>query len=116
MIRRLLRRVPPVRYASGGELPPYIPRKDSQLIVMSPGVAELRADQDERGTKAFWKAMTKLANARQTILCPPDMVESVRAAVDAHQLGGLVTVAASAYCPEGRLIVVDESGMTPGAA
>lgn len=44
MIRRLLRRLLPSRYASGGTLPPYTPREDSQLVILSPG---LIADPDE---------------------------------------------------------------------
>jgi hypothetical protein len=37
VIRRLLRRLLPGRYTEGGTLPPYTPREDSQLIVISPG-------------------------------------------------------------------------------
>jgi hypothetical protein len=37
MIRRLLRRLLPFRYASGGTLPPYTPRGDEQLVILSPG-------------------------------------------------------------------------------
>ena len=37
MIRRLLRRLLPTRYASGGAMPPYTPPEGSQLVILSSG-------------------------------------------------------------------------------
>ncbi|MWA08705.1 hypothetical protein [Streptomyces sp. BA2] len=52
-----------------------------------------------------------LGDARRTILCPPDLVDSVKAVVEARDVGGLYQVKASPCCPEGRLIVIDEQGL-----
>ncbi|HEY9370440.1 hypothetical protein [Streptomyces sp.] len=52
-----------------------------------------------------------LGDARRTILCPPGLVDTIKAAVDVYDAGGLFQVVASQCCPEGRLLVIDEQGM-----
>lgn len=59
MIRRLLRRLLPSRYASGGTLPPYTPREDSQPVILSPGWVELPPGADEHYAKEFLRAVNQ---------------------------------------------------------
>jgi len=50
-------------------------------------------------------------DARRTLLCEPARVDAVRAAVEQLGAGGVFTVAASAACPVGRILVVDEQAL-----
>jgi len=55
--------------------------------------------------------MQTAADARRTLLCEPNHADAVRTAVD--QLGAthLFTVKASPYCPDGKIVVIDEQAM-----
>lgn len=50
-------------------------------------------------------------DARRTLLCEPDQVTAVQAAVDQLGVGGTFTVKASPVCPAGKLLVLDEQAM-----
>ncbi|MFD9249528.1 hypothetical protein [Streptomyces bottropensis] len=51
------------------------------------------------------------ADARRTLICEPDQVDAVQAAVDQLDAGGTFTVKASPYCPAGQIVVIDEQAL-----
>ncbi|MET9122997.1 hypothetical protein [Streptomyces sp. NPDC004528] len=58
---------------------------------------------------AFWQQIR--GDAARTVLCEPHRVDGLRAAVEARGYGHLITVQASATCPEGQLLVIDGAAM-----
>ncbi|MFJ8798482.1 hypothetical protein [Streptomyces sp. NPDC102487] len=58
---------------------------------------------------AFWAQIE--GDAKRTVLCEPHMVDEVQAAVEARGFGNLITVRAHRYCPEGKLLIIDEAAM-----
>lgn len=59
MIRRLLRRLLPGRFADGGAMPPHTPREDSRPAILSPGWVELPPGADEHYAEEFLRAMNQ---------------------------------------------------------
>ena len=59
--------------------------------------------------EAFWAQVQ--GDAKRTVLCEPYRADEVRAAVEARGYGDVLTVLASPYCPEGKLLVIDEGAM-----
>lgn len=51
------------------------------------------------------------ADAQRTLLCEPDRVHAVRAAVDQAGSAGTYTVKSSPVCPPGRILVLDEQAL-----
>ncbi|WP_399559162.1 hypothetical protein OH809_45175 (plasmid) [Streptomyces sp. NBC_00873] len=51
------------------------------------------------------------ADAQRTLICEPDRVHAVRAAVDQTGAAGTFTVKASPACPPGRILVLDEQAL-----
>lgn len=49
--------------------------------------------------------------SKRTILCEPHREHQVRAAVDQAGAADILTVRASAACPEGQLLVIDEGAL-----
>lgn len=58
---------------------------------------------------AFWNIVLK--EAGRTIICEPHLEAQVKAIVDASALAGFLTVHASAACPEGKILVIDEQAI-----
>lgn len=52
--------------------------------------------------------------SKRTILCEPHREHQVRAAIDQAGVADVITVRASEVCPEGKLIVIDESAIEAG--
>lgn len=52
--------------------------------------------------------------SKRTILCEPHREHQVRAAIDSACAADILTVRASVACPEGKLIVIDESALDAG--
>lgn len=50
-------------------------------------------------------------DARRTLICEPDRVHAVRAAVDQLGAADTFTVKASPACPPGKILVLDEQAM-----
>ncbi|WP_435279154.1 hypothetical protein [Streptomyces sp. 1222.5] len=57
----------------------------------------------------FWDQIQ--GDAKRTILCEPHRVDEVRDAVDERGYSEILTVRASPACPEGKLLVLDDSAM-----
>jgi hypothetical protein len=51
------------------------------------------------------------ADAQRTLLCEPDRVHAVRAAVDQAGAASIFTVKSSPVCPPGRILVLDEQAL-----
>ncbi|WP_432147947.1 hypothetical protein [Streptomyces sp. bgisy029] len=64
----------------------------------------------------FWDELrftTQVVNdAKRTLLCEPDAVDEVRALVKAMGAAGTFEVKASAVCPQGKILVLDEQALT----
>lgn len=58
---------------------------------------------------AFWRQIQ--GDAARTVLCEPQHLAGLQAAVEAHGWADAVTVRASAGCPEGKFIVIDEAAI-----
>jgi hypothetical protein len=58
----------------------------------------------------FWQIV--IADARKTVLCPPDLESRLKGYVDARLLGGIIRVVASPYCPEDQVLILP--GWPPG--
>ncbi len=58
---------------------------------------------------AFWAQIQ--GDAKRIVICEPRRVDELRAAIDERGYGNIVTVRASAACPEGQMIVIDEAAM-----
>lgn len=52
-----------------------------------------------------------VGDSRRTIICPPEFVESIRAAVEQHDAADIYAVRSSPACPDGKLLVMDEQAM-----
>lgn len=52
--------------------------------------------------------------SKRTIVCEPRREHQIRAAVDQAGAADILTVRASAACPEGKLIVIDEQALDAG--
>jgi hypothetical protein len=57
----------------------------------------------------FWEQIA--GDAKRTVLCEPHHVNEIQAAVNERDLAGILTVRASPFCPEGKLLVLDDSAM-----
>lgn len=57
----------------------------------------------------FWDQIQ--GDAKRTALCEPHRAEEIQAAIDERGYSDTITVRASAACPEGQLIVLDEAAM-----
>lgn len=55
--------------------------------------------------------MQMATDARRTLICEPDRLASVQAAVDQLDAGDVFTVKASPVCPPGKLLVLDEQAL-----
>jgi hypothetical protein len=51
------------------------------------------------------------ADAQRTLICEPDRVHAVRAAVDQAGAASIFTVKGSRVCPPGRMVVLDEQAL-----
>lgn len=51
------------------------------------------------------------ADAQRTLICEPDRVHAVRAAVDQLDAADIFTVKASPVCPPGKILVLDEQAL-----
>ena len=51
------------------------------------------------------------ADAQRTLICEPDRVHAVRAAVDQAGAASIFTVKASPVCPPGKILVLDEQAL-----
>ncbi|WP_369043452.1 hypothetical protein [Streptomyces sp. Midd1] len=58
---------------------------------------------------AFWAQIE--GDAKRTVFCEPHLVSEVLAAVEQRGYGKLITVRAHQYCPEGKLLIIDEAAM-----
>lgn len=58
---------------------------------------------------AFWAQIQ--GDAKRTVICEPHRAAEIRDALDERGYSHIVTVRASAACPEGQLIVIDEAAM-----
>lgn len=58
---------------------------------------------------AFWQQIR--GDAKRTVLCEPERLDEIQAAVEQRGYSGLVTVRASPLCPAGKLLVLDDSAM-----
>jgi hypothetical protein len=63
------------------------------------------AQDDER----FWAQIR--GDAKRTVLCEPHRVAELRAAAEQRGYSDLITIRASPLCPEGKLLVLDDSAM-----
>ncbi|MEI5032427.1 hypothetical protein RB201_04300 [Streptomyces sp. S1A(2023)] len=52
-----------------------------------------------------------IGDAKRTILCEPHRVDEIREAVDRADVAGTLTVQASAACPPGNLLVIDDQAL-----
>jgi hypothetical protein len=57
----------------------------------------------------FWLQVT--ADARRTVVCPPDLESRCKGYIDARELGHLITVKASPFMPDDCLYVIDEGAL-----
>ncbi|WP_225811316.1 hypothetical protein [Streptomyces spinosus] len=57
----------------------------------------------------FWDQIQ--GDAKRTVLCEQHRAEEIRAAVEERGYGHILTVLASPYCPEGKLLIIDEGAM-----
>jgi hypothetical protein len=57
----------------------------------------------------FWDQIQ--GDAKRTILCLPEQVDAVRAAIDQKDVGHLLTVRSSPLAPEGKFIIIDEQAL-----
>jgi hypothetical protein len=55
--------------------------------------------------------MQVATDARRTLICEPDRLASVEAAVDQLGAGDIFTVKPSPVCPVGKLLVLDEQAL-----
>lgn len=55
--------------------------------------------------------MQETEDSRRTLLCEPDRVHAVRAAVDQLGAAGIFTVKDSLVCPPGKMLVLDEQAL-----
>ena len=55
--------------------------------------------------------MQMTTDSERTLICEPDRVHAVRAAVDQLGAVGTFTVAASPVCPPGKILLLDEQAM-----
>lgn len=53
-----------------------------------------------------------MTDAKRTLICEPDTADEVRALVKARGAAGTFEVKASAACPPGRILVLDEQALT----
>lgn len=58
---------------------------------------------------AFWQQIQ--GDAKRTVLCEPERLAEIQAAIEERGYGDTITVRASAVCPEGQMIVIDEAAM-----
>jgi hypothetical protein len=49
--------------------------------------------------------------SKRTVLCEPHREHQLRAAVDQLGMADVITVRASAACPEGQMLIVDEGAI-----
>lgn len=68
-------------------------------------MTDSRAQDDDR----FWQQIE--GDAKRTILCEPHRLDAVQAAVEQRGFSKTVTVRASPFCPEGKLLVLDDSAL-----
>ena len=57
----------------------------------------------------FWDQVQ--GDAKRTVFCEPHRADEIRAAVEARGYGDILTVRSSPCCPEGKLLVLDDSAM-----
>lgn len=50
-------------------------------------------------------------DAQRSLICTPDQVHAVKAAVDRLGAAGTFTVKASPVCPSGKILVLDEQAL-----
>lgn len=59
--------------------------------------------------EAFWRQIE--GDAKRTVLCEPHRLDEIRVAVEQRGFTDVITVRASPFCPEGRLLVIDDSAI-----
>jgi hypothetical protein len=57
----------------------------------------------------FWEQIK--GDAKRVILCEPDRVDEIRAAVEERRCEAILTVRGSEHCPPGQLIVIDQGAL-----
>lgn len=65
------------------------------------------SDVDEQ----FWQQVE--GDAKRTILCEPHRVDEIQAIIDERGYGHLA-LRASPFCPEGKLLVIDDGAIEAG--
>ncbi|MFM9616837.1 hypothetical protein ACKI14_02605 [Streptomyces turgidiscabies] len=58
--------------------------------------------------EAFWKQAE--GDAKRTVLCEPHRLDEIQTLIDERGYDH-ITVRASPFCPEGKLLVIDEAAM-----
>ena len=61
--------------------------------------------------EAFWKQIE--GDAKRTVLCEPHRLDEIQALINERGYTHL-TLRASAFCPEGKLLVIDECAIEAG--
>lgn len=64
---------------------------------------------DTQDDERFWEQIR--GDAKRTVLCEPERLNEIQAAVEQRGYSDLVTVRASPLCPAGKLLVLDDSAM-----
>lgn len=54
----------------------------------------------------FWAQV--MGDAKRTVICPPDLESRIKGWVDSRGMDGIITVRAERYCPENKVIVMDD--------
>lgn len=57
----------------------------------------------------FWQQIR--GDAARTLLCEPQHLAGLQAAVEARGLDNIITVRASTACPEGKILILDEAAV-----
>ncbi|MFF8482348.1 hypothetical protein [Streptomyces antibioticus] len=57
----------------------------------------------------FWAQM--IGDRQRTVICEPHRIDEIRAAVAERGYDSFITVRASPFCPEGKLLLLDEVAM-----
>ena len=58
---------------------------------------------------AFWRQIR--GDAKRTVLCEPHRFDELQALIEERGYGDVITVRASAACPEGQFLILDEAAM-----
>lgn len=92
--------------------PHLIPRPDNLPSIFG---EPFRNDEGATGTDILENvrvAMAEIEKAKRVILAPPELVEQVRAIVEASPAPGLLEVRSSEIMPKGQVIILDPNMLT----